>query len=64
MVDNGYGMPAQIMESGKSGHYGLTGMRERTERIGATLTITSRLKEGTKIAVSVPGKHAYVDGDP
>jgi signal transduction histidine kinase len=63
VVDNGCGMPIQMMQSGKPGHYGLTGMRERTERIGGTLTITSRLKEGSKIAVSVPGKHAYVDGD-
>jgi signal transduction histidine kinase len=57
--DDGGGIDPQILEAGKQGHYGLIGMRERAERIGATLTIASRIREGTKISVVVPGKHAY-----
>jgi signal transduction histidine kinase len=60
--DNGCGMDPRIMDDGVPGHYGLIGMRERAERIRATLTVTSRAKEGTKVAVSVPGKHAYIEG--
>jgi len=36
------------------GHYGLTGMRERAERIGGRLTLKSRLGQGTELLVEVP----------
>ncbi len=36
------------------GHYGLTGMRERAERIGGHLTLTSKPGEGTELIVEVP----------
>jgi signal transduction histidine kinase len=32
--DNGCGMDAQVLRSGREGHWGLAGMRERAERIG------------------------------
>ena len=35
--DNGRGMEPQIVRSGSEGHWGLLGMRERAERIGARL---------------------------
>jgi signal transduction histidine kinase len=57
--DDGCGMSPGIAESGKVGHYGLIGMRERAERIGGTLTITSVAGQGTRLTASVPGRHAY-----
>ncbi|MEP6903748.1 MAG: sensor histidine kinase, partial [Actinomycetota bacterium] len=36
------------------GHYGLTGMRERAERIGGLLTLTSKPGEGTELIVELP----------
>ena len=36
------------------GHFGLIGMRERAEQIGAVLTIDSAVERGTQIAVDVP----------
>jgi two-component system nitrate/nitrite sensor histidine kinase NarX len=33
------------------GHYGLSMMRERSETVGATLTVTSQVGQGTKIAI-------------
>jgi signal transduction histidine kinase/ligand-binding sensor domain-containing protein len=36
------------------GHYGLTGMRERAERIGGKLTLKSKLGKGTELLVEVP----------
>jgi signal transduction histidine kinase len=57
--DNGCGIDARIVASGKPGHFGLIGMRERAERIGGVVTIASRAGEGTKVIVSVPGKRAF-----
>jgi two-component system nitrate/nitrite sensor histidine kinase NarX len=34
-----------------SGHYGLSMMRERADTVGATLTVTSQLGQGTEIAI-------------
>jgi signal transduction histidine kinase/streptogramin lyase len=36
------------------GHYGLTGMRERAERIGGRLILKSKLGEGTELMVEAP----------
>jgi signal transduction histidine kinase len=61
--DDGRGIDPGIAEAGKPGHYGLIGMRERAQRIGATLTIASGIGEGTKVNLTVPGKHAYREGE-
>ena len=53
--DNGCGMDQGTLDAGKSGHYGLTGMRERATRIGARLLIVSTSK-GTQITLLVPGE--------
>lgn len=58
--DDGTGIPASILERGeREGHYGLIGMRERAERIGATLAVTSRQSGGTEVALAVPAGAAY-----
>jgi signal transduction histidine kinase/ligand-binding sensor domain-containing protein len=57
--DNGKGMDATTARAGVRGHFGLTGMRERARRIGATLSITSQLAIGTSVTVSVPARIAY-----
>jgi signal transduction histidine kinase len=62
--DDGCGIDPRVLDGGRPGHYGLLGMRERTERIRGTLTIASRLAEGTKVKVIVPGKHAYREETP
>jgi len=46
----GFDPEAQIAD----GHFGLIGMRERAEQIGAALTIDSAVERGTQIAVDVP----------
>src|SRR5262249_31432317 len=40
--DDGTGIDAHVLESGKDGHWGLSGMRERAENIGARLRVWSR----------------------
>jgi signal transduction histidine kinase/ligand-binding sensor domain-containing protein len=53
--DNGVGIDPAVASSGKEGHFGLQGMRERAARLGATLTVESRAGAGTVIIVIVPG---------
>ena len=53
--DNGCGMDPQVVRSGRAAHWGLLGMRERAESIGAQLRIWSRPKAGTEVEISVSG---------
>ena len=57
--DDGEGIPAEIVEQGRSGHYGIPGMRERARQIGADLTVWSRAGAGTEIEISLAGSVAY-----
>src|SRR5262249_1084704 len=57
--DNGCGIDPQVLRSGRDGHWGLSGMRERAERVGARLKLWSRLAGGTEVEISVPGEVAY-----
>jgi signal transduction histidine kinase len=58
--DNGCGIDSQHLQWGKNGHWGLQGMRERAERIGAKLRILSRAALGTEVELWVPGRIALV----
>lgn len=53
--DNGRGMDPEVVTAGRSAHWGLVGMRERAENIGAQFRIWSRLGAGTEVEISVPG---------
>ncbi len=57
--DNGIGINADVLREGREGHWGLSGMRERAERIGARLRVLSRSAAGTEMELSVPGKIAF-----
>ena len=57
--DNGVGMSASVLEAGKEGHFGLTGMKERCARIAAKMSISSSQDRGTEVLLSVPGQVAY-----
>jgi signal transduction histidine kinase/ligand-binding sensor domain-containing protein len=57
--DDGKGIPSEVLERGRAGHYGLAGMRERARSIGAKLKIGSGQGIGTEIEVTVPGPIAY-----
>jgi signal transduction histidine kinase/ligand-binding sensor domain-containing protein len=57
--DDGGGIPAEIVETGRAGHYGLRGMRERARQIGSKLEIWSGAGRGTEIDLRVPGSIAY-----
>jgi len=57
--DDGRGIDPEVATSGADGHWGLVGMRERAEKIGARFTIRSRLGAGTEIELSVPAQVAF-----
>jgi ligand-binding sensor domain-containing protein/two-component sensor histidine kinase len=50
--DDGEGF-AGTPPDGSSGHFGLTGMRERAEAIGATLAVESSVGEGTAVRLGL-----------
>ena len=51
--DDGRGF-AGTPADGSSGHFGLTGMRERAAAIGATLAVESGASEGTRVRLMLP----------
>jgi len=59
--DDGCGINSEVLESGREGHWGLSGMRERAERIKARLKVRSRVGSGTEVELSVPAAVAFQD---
>lgn len=64
VCDNGCGIDEQTLRSGRNGHFGLSGMRERAERISAKLKVWSRPAAGTEVEIFIPGKAAYMTSPP
>jgi ligand-binding sensor domain-containing protein/signal transduction histidine kinase len=52
--DDGRGFDPSIINSSNGQHYGLIGMRERAERLGGQLFLTSSPGKGTQVRLSVP----------
>src|SRR5258707_321635 len=57
--DDGCGIDPRVLRAGREGHWGLQGMRERAERVGAKLRVWSRTAAGTEVALSVPNSIAF-----
>ena len=52
--DNGTGFSPEACAGPKDGHFGLLGIRERTERLGGQILITSERGTGTTVRVEIP----------
>jgi signal transduction histidine kinase/ligand-binding sensor domain-containing protein len=52
--DNGRGFELSSAFVTTGGHFGLLGMRERAERLGGRLHLSSEPGEGTEVSVSIP----------
>jgi signal transduction histidine kinase/ligand-binding sensor domain-containing protein len=61
--DNGCGIDAQLLQSGKAGHWGLKGIRERAERIGGKLNLFSNPGAGTQVVLTVAAELAFEPED-
>jgi signal transduction histidine kinase len=58
--DDGCGIDPTLLDAGRQNHWGLPGMRQRAEAIGATLRLRSRSGAGSEIELIVPGSIAFV----
>jgi signal transduction histidine kinase len=58
--DDGVGIDPDVLQSGREGHWGLAGMRERAESIGARLKVWSRAHAGTEVELLIPSQVAFV----
>jgi signal transduction histidine kinase len=58
--DDGCGIDPKLISTGTDGHWGLVGMRERADRIGARFHVFSNATVGTEIELSVPSHVAFV----
>ncbi|HUA19395.1 MAG TPA: two-component regulator propeller domain-containing protein [Bryobacteraceae bacterium] len=59
--DDGCGIDPNVLRTGRDGHWGLSGMRERADRIGAQFHVLSNVSAGTEIELSVPASVAFRD---
>ena len=57
--DNGCGIDPQILGAGRGLHWGLLGMRERAENIGASFRIWSKPGLGTDVEISGPARPVH-----
>jgi signal transduction histidine kinase/ligand-binding sensor domain-containing protein len=57
--DNGRGIDEDVLRSGKPGHFGLAGMRERALFMGGRFNISNSLQGGTAVSVVMPGQAVY-----
>ncbi len=55
VTDNGCGMASDASLAGGA-HFGLQGIRERTDKLGGVLEIEGRPGSGTRLAVTVPAR--------
>jgi signal transduction histidine kinase len=56
--DDGRGIDPEVLDGGREGHWGLSGMHERAEKIGAVLRIRSGKGAGTEVDLSVPAHNS------
>jgi len=62
--DDGRGIDPKVIQLGRDGHWGLSGMRERAERIGASLKVSSSAAGGTEVDLRVPARIAFESPAP
>jgi signal transduction histidine kinase len=58
--DDGKGMDPQVLEKGgRAGHWGLPGVRERAQQMGAKLDLWGEVGKGTEVQLTVAAAIAY-----
>jgi PAS domain S-box-containing protein len=59
--DDGHGFDPTVIPAG---HVGIAGMRARASQVGGTITVVSKLGEGSRVEVAVPPERLVVDAEP
>ena len=62
--DDGVGIDPEIVSGGRTGHWGLQGMRERAHTVGGKFSIWSTAGAGTEIELVLPARLAYLRSRP
>ena len=58
--DDGKGISSEILAAGgRPGHWGITGIRERAQRVGAIMNYWTELGAGTEVELRIPAAIAY-----
>ena len=57
--DDGLGINRSVLQEGRTGHFGLPGMRERAKAIGGQLEVWSEQEAGTEVELIIPASVAY-----
>lgn len=59
IYDDGCGIDSETLSKGREGHWGLRGMKERADKIGAGLRVANRASGGTEVEIVIPGYLAF-----
>lgn len=59
IADDGAGIDPEIAESGKDGHFGVSGMRERASKLRGELRVRRVPTGGAEVMLTIPGEIAY-----
>lgn len=63
--DDGKGIAGDVLDKGGiPGHWGMTGMRERAQKLGVRLMVRSGMGSGTDVELDIPAAVAYRDSAP
>jgi ligand-binding sensor domain-containing protein/signal transduction histidine kinase len=57
--DDGCGISPATLQAGSADHWGLSGMKERSARLGAKLSISSATDAGTEVDLTIAGHVAF-----
>jgi signal transduction histidine kinase/ligand-binding sensor domain-containing protein len=62
VADDGCGITPSLLQADRSaGHYGILGMQERAQQLGATFALGPNGTSGAKVSVHVPAAIAFAD---
>jgi signal transduction histidine kinase len=59
VCDDGDGIDPRLSSGGRPGHWGIQNMKERAQKIGASLTISSEQSGGTSLELRLPVRSVY-----
>ncbi len=63
--DDGKGIDPKVLnKEGRTGHFGLRGMRERAKLVGGQLDVWSEVDTGTEVELTIPASVAYAKAPP